>query len=223
MLPLITGFLAGLLHVFSGPDHLAAVAPLSIGKRGAWRAGVRWGFGHSSGVLVVGLLALTFRGALPLETISDWSERFVGVVLIGIGCWSLRRAMSRHVHTHEHAHGVERHVHIHAHASATAHSHGEPSEHRHTHAAFAVGTLHGLAGSSHFIGVLPSLAFDSTLKACLYLSAYGAGTVLAMGLFAGAFGAFSRRDGIQTTVVYRRWMAACAVVAFAVGGWWLVA
>jgi hydrogenase/urease accessory protein HupE len=38
------GFLAGFLHVLSGPDHLAAIAPYSVdGRVRAWRTGVRWG------------------------------------------------------------------------------------------------------------------------------------------------------------------------------------
>ena len=42
----------------------------------------------------------------------------------------------------------------------------------------AVGTLHGLAGGSHFLGVVPALAL-STSQAVLYLVAYGLGTVTA--------------------------------------------
>ena len=30
MIALVTGFIAGLGHVFAGPDHLAAVAPLAV-------------------------------------------------------------------------------------------------------------------------------------------------------------------------------------------------
>ena len=48
---LIGGLFAGFLHVLTGPDHLAAVAP-SAALRGmdAWRSGLRWRIGHSSGV-----------------------------------------------------------------------------------------------------------------------------------------------------------------------------
>ena len=53
------GFLAGFVHVLSGPDHLAAIAPYAVdGKSRAWRTGVRWGLGHAAGVLGVGLLVL---------------------------------------------------------------------------------------------------------------------------------------------------------------------
>src|SRR5688572_3654911 len=62
---LLAGLAAGLIHVLSGPDHLAAVAPLAGGRGRSWRAGFLWGLGHSGGVLAVGLLALGLRGALP--------------------------------------------------------------------------------------------------------------------------------------------------------------
>jgi hypothetical protein len=68
------GLVAGALHVLSGPDHLAAVAPLAADSTaGRWRAGFSWGIGHTGGVLVVGLLAVLLRGLLPLDSISSWS------------------------------------------------------------------------------------------------------------------------------------------------------
>ena len=42
MLIAFTGLLAGCFHVLSGPDHLAAVAPLALSSRTrAWREGWR--------------------------------------------------------------------------------------------------------------------------------------------------------------------------------------
>ena len=71
----LTGALAGLFHVLSGPDHLAAVAPLAVedGRRG-WFAGWTWGFGHASGVVVVALLAILLRDCFRLSTFSLHGE-----------------------------------------------------------------------------------------------------------------------------------------------------
>ena len=215
-----------MLHVLSGPDHLAAVAPLSVDRRErAWATGFRWGMGHSAGVLLVGLLSLLLRELLPLEALSSWAERAVGVMLMAIGVWGLRKALTQHVHVHEHTHGGQRHAHIHVHDHSTAHSHvvAPGNSHSHTHAAFAVGTLHGLAGSSHFLGVLPALAFPGTAQAVSYLLAYGAGSILAMAAFSSVVGWATRGLAFTGAKAYRAMMIACSVVALAVGGYWLVA
>lgn len=224
MISVLTGLVAGAIHVVSGPDHLAAVAPFAVAsRRHAWSIGLRWGVGHAGGVLFIGLISLLLRDWLPLAAISSWSERLVGVVLIGIGLWGGRRALRDRVHTHEHEHGGERHVHIHAHDGATAHTHGPAPEHRHTHAAFAVGTLHGVAGSSHFLGVLPALAFPTMTDAVWYLAAYGIGTVAAMVGFASLVGLSARSLSASSTQAYRQMLAFSSLAAVLVGGWWLLA
>jgi len=217
----LAGIAAGFLHVLSGPDHLAAVAPLAArAHQGAWKTGARWGLGHSAGVALVGLLALGLREALPVEAISAWSERVVGVMLIGIGLWSLRQAARIKIHTHAHTHDGETHEHVHFHSPEPARVH-ESGRHAHTHAALGIGTLHGLAGSSHFLGVLPALALPTTSDAVAYLLAFALGTVLAMTGFSSALGLFSRRLGGGGRG-YRGLMQACAVAAIGIGAWWLV-
>jgi sulfite exporter TauE/SafE len=217
MLLIFGGLFAGLLHVLSGPDHLAAVAPLAVRQpRRAWLHGFRWGFGHSAGVIIVGILSLLLREVLPLEGLAAWSERLVGVMLVGIGLWSLRKAFQ--IHEHEHTHDDGAHHHIHMHGAKRVHDHS--AHRRHTHAAFGIGTLHGLAGSSHFLAIIPALALGSTLQATTYLFAYGAGTIVAMMLFAHFIGAASTRFAGGARV-YRGFMFACSGFAFAIGGTWM--
>src|SRR4026209_461299 len=95
MLILVTGAPAGLFHVLSGPDHLAAVAPLAVDwRRKGWIAGWTWGWGHAAGFVVVALLGVLLRELLPpIEILSTWSERVVGAALIGIGLWALSRCL----------------------------------------------------------------------------------------------------------------------------------
>ena len=220
----LAGALAGLVHVLSGPDHLAAIAPLASDRRRApWAAGALWGLGHSSGVLAVGLLALWLREWLPLEALSSWSERAVGVVLIGIGLWGLHRALRRHVHTHPHTHGDVAHKHAHLHAAATGASQvHRAAPHTHTHASFFVGVIHGLAGSSHLIGVLPALALPGLLASAGYLTGYGAGTVAGMTLFASGIGWIATRARQHSTEAPRWLLSACSALALIVGAAWLV-
>jgi ABC-type nickel/cobalt efflux system permease component RcnA len=220
MFPLITGLLAGAAHVWAGPDHMAAVAPLAARRPSrAWKAGGRWGLGHSAGVAVVGLLALWLRDALPLEAISSLGERLVGVMLVAIGFWAIRRALQTTVHVHEHEHDGSRHVHFHTHHKGQSHS--AAGAHQHAHAAVGIGILHGLAGSSHFLGVLPMLAFATGLEAALYLASFAFGTVLSMAVFAGLIGFASRRCARRSGQVYRGFMSLCGGAAVVVGCTWV--
>ncbi|HEX4915139.1 MAG TPA: hypothetical protein VFV51_14335, partial [Vicinamibacterales bacterium] len=104
MFAFFAGLAAGLLHVFSGPDHLAAVAPLAADTgRGHWRTGLQWGIGHTIGVLLIALLLLLIREQLPLETISAHSERLVGVALIAVGAWGVYKASRAGFTPHGHS------------------------------------------------------------------------------------------------------------------------
>lgn len=218
VLSTLTGFFAGFVHVLFGPDHLAAVAPLSLKGRRRWVVGLNWGLGHSGGVIAVGALAVLARGVLPVEAMSAFAERMVGVALIGIGLWGFSKVVSARAHVHEHTHDGSTHEHMHIHGAP--HDHDAGPAHSHTHAAFAVGTLHGLAGSSHVLGVLPALAMPSTLASALYLLFFGAGTIAAMAAFAAVIGAASEKMGGPR--VYIRFMGACSVLAIATGAAWLV-
>ena len=113
MLTALSGLVAGVFHVLSGPDHLAAVAPLAAADRAhSLRAGWTWGLGHAAGVVVVAMLAVLLRDALPpVADISAWGERLVGGALIALGLWSLSHAarLRRSPHTH----GATRHEHVH--------------------------------------------------------------------------------------------------------------
>src|SRR5688572_27884902 len=147
MLTLITGAMAGFFHVLSGPDHLAAVAPLAVADRErGWVAGWTWGVGHAAGVVVVALIAVLLRNALPpIDMISAWSERLVEAALIAIGLWALGR--STRMKPAAHAHGSMLHDHLHVQAGP-----GWMRRLGHAHASFFLGVLHGIAGSSHFFG-----------------------------------------------------------------------
>jgi hypothetical protein len=217
MLTLITGLLAGFFHVLSGPDHLAAVAPLAVADRErSWLAGWTWGVGHASGVVAVALLAVLLRDVLPpIEMISAWSERLVGVALIGIGVWALRRTMK--IRPASHVHGADTHDHL-----LVQRGPGWLRRLGHAHASFYLGVLHGIAGSSHFFGVLPALALPTLGASLLYIGAFGAGTIAAMTAFAAAVGVGSVRVRTGATA-QRVMMAAAAMLAIVVGGVWLVA
>ncbi len=222
MLLALTGFVAGLLHVVSGPDHLAAVAPLAVrGHHRAWWHGLRWGLGHSVGVALVGGIALALREVAPIERFSNFSERLVGVMLLGLGWWSLRKALRFQLHVHPHAHDGTDHVHVHLHTPTHAHVNSSPQNHLHAHAAVGIGTLHGLAGGSHFLGILPALALPTTADSVLYLGCFAAGTVAAMAGFSALLGALAGRAAQRGAAVWQGFMYSCSALAFGMGAWWL--
>lgn len=242
-LAVAAGVAAGAVHVLTGPDHLAAVLPFaSAARRRAVAIGLAWGIGHSLGVLALGAIALALEGLLDPAGASLGAERLVGFLLIGLGLWTLRRARWVVVHAHPHAHpqahlegsgasgagGDPRaprprapHAHAHVHIGDRTvgdADHPERGAHgRHRHSALAFGVVHGVAGTSHLLGVAPALMLE-TPAAVGYLGAFLVGSALAMGLFAAAaghlVGASARR--------MRLGLLASGTFAIAVGGIWVV-
>lgn len=220
MLFAFAGFMAGMTHVFCGPDHLTAVAPFAVREqRRSWLTGLRWGLGHAAGVLVVGVLLLFLRDQLPLDLISSWGERAMGVVLVGVGFWALRKAFSKKLHSHEHQHEGESHVHFHFHSGEKPHA--SRHAHFHSHPVFGIGALHGLAGSSHFFGILPILAVSNKTGAILYMLSYSVGTMLAMAAFSSAVSLITRRFAFEQAKAYRVILAGTGAAACVVGIYWL--
>ena len=118
--PLFAGIIAAILHVISGPDHLAAVMPFAIeSKKKAWKVGLFWGIGHLLGMLSIGMLFLAFKDLIPIEKISLHSEKMVGVILIGLALWIFYKIFKdekQHIHTHVHTEGnpmIHEHPHSH--------------------------------------------------------------------------------------------------------------
>ena len=76
------GLLAGCLHTLTGPDHLAALAPLSVGPNRAKNAamGALWGLGHNTGQILFGLIFVLLKDKLPfnMEIIGQWGQGIVG-------------------------------------------------------------------------------------------------------------------------------------------------
>lgn len=197
LLTLAAGTLAGTVHVFSGPDHLAAVVPFAARNPGqGWKIGAMWGLGHGLGVAMVGALGLWARGWLDVERFSAGSEVAVGVLLVVLGVWSAVAPV--------HAHGGE----LHGHGPFAGHAH---------RGALGVGMLHGSAGVGHLFGVLPALALPTSL-AIGYLAAYLVSAVASMSTFSWALAWLVARVGPGFSL-HLRYVAAAAAVG--VGVFWI--
>ena len=175
---ILTGLLAGFVHVLSGVDHLIAMAPSAINSpKKALKNGFSWGLGHSSGILLLAFLAIFIKDITPLNKFSNIAEFFVGISLLSVGVFAIKNSfqLRMHSHSHKHENGIaHRHYHF--------HSQEQKNNKKHSHALTGLGLLHGIAGGSHFLAVLPALALPLT-SACLYLISYLIGSLISMNLF----------------------------------------
>lgn len=154
--PLLLGFALGMRHALDA-DHIVAMSTIVARERSIVRAaiqGAAWGTGHSLSLFAIGLLVLVFRVPMP----SAWSvifERAVGVMLIVLGLISL---FVRHRHSHR--------------AGEEGSARPMPSRRR----PFAVGLVHGLAGSGALaLAVLATI--PSRLEGLVTIALFGTGAI----------------------------------------------
>lgn len=185
---ILLGFVFGLQHSLDG-DHIVAVATIvsehrSV-KKSSW-IGALWGLGHTSSLLVVGVLVIVLRLSIP-STMAQGMEFSVGVMLVALGVnaiRNLRRPHHLHVHIHEHE-GTE-HSHFHVHAAAAEHDHGHP----HTAIGprpFLIGIVHGMAGSAALM-LLVLTTIPSPWTGVLYIIVFGAGSIAGMLIMSAMIG-----------------------------------
>lgn len=230
LLPLFAGLMAAVLHVISGPDHLAAVTPFALeSKRSAWRIGMTWGVAHLIGMLLIGLLFMLFRQLIPVAAISAYSEQLVGAVLVAVGVWALYtvfRKNGTHSHLHLHQEGepfLHKHPHVHSGPGSHGHQHRSIPQNRGL-ATFSIGFLHGLAGIAHFLLFLPVLGFETRAESAAYVSGFGLGTVLAMTVFTLVLGHLSDlAKNWHNPLFFKGVRVAGGLFALLIGVYWLLA
>jgi ABC-type nickel/cobalt efflux system permease component RcnA len=220
---LFSGILASILHVISGPDHLAAVAPLAISsERKGWAIGLTWGLGHLIGMLVVGVLFLLFRDVIPIETISSYSEQLVALVLITIGLWAFYRIFNeqkKHIQPHTH---IDGNTHIHTYSiKSDDHTHKKKIK-QNAFSSFSIGVIHGLAGVAHFILLIPVLAFETKYEGLIYIAGFAIGTVVAMTVYALILGNITRYSkNANNPLFFKGIRFAGGLFAVIIGLYWL--
>lgn len=196
---LALGFLLGLKHA-TDADHVVAVSTIAGEFGNAWRGiwvGMSWGLGHTTPLLLIGITILVLKEAVldRYETVAPVLEFGVGVMLVFLGAqvfWNLSRGR---LHVHSHSHDGNSHVHIHSSHVKGAAEPGEAKRIRFVNPgsptfrlkSYAIGFVHGLAGSAAVMLVLlPQI--DSFLTGLGYLVLFGVGTMLSMGMITVALG-----------------------------------
>ncbi len=190
LISIITGIAAGAIHVVGGVDHLISMTPSAFSHpRIAFRNGVTWGLGHSAGVLFLSILAIWIKDFTYIQRMSAVAEFSVGIVLLVVGVLAIRSSLGLNIHTHSHVH-ENGHSHDHLHL----HFRGRQKHSRHSHAVTSLGFLHGLAGASHWLAVIPALALPP-LGAALYLAAYLLSSIATMAAFLMAISFATKKAG----------------------------
>jgi hypothetical protein len=154
--------------------------------RHAGELGLAWGLGHAAALFAFGLPILLLNSVLP-HRVQQAAETAIGAVIVYLALRLLirwRRGELR-FHAHPHAHGA-----------------------RTRRAAFAIGLVHGMAGSAG-VGVLVLASVSSTGVAVISLALLAVFTAVSMSLLSSGFGSL---------LVSRPARAAFGGVAPALGG-----
>ena len=209
---ILTGILAGFVHILSGADHLIAMAPSAIvSPKIAIRNSISWGFGHSSGVIFLAVIAIFLKDITPLDKVSNFAELLVGVSLLVVGVYAIKNSLHINIHSHSHQHNGVAHHHLHLHSK-------EQNKHKkHSHALTGLGLLHGIAGGSHFLAVLPALALPIP-NAFVYLISYLIGSLISMILFTSLISITTLNAGQK---FIKRLIAFAGGLSFSLGLFWV--
>lgn len=198
-LPLFFAAVIGFGHAFEA-DHLLAVSNMVTRREKfhhAIKDGMYWGLGHTSTIILVGLLMIVINISI-LDSHFKYFEAFVGLMLIFLGFFRLYKIIIKKFrHAHVHAHPDEQ-GHLHQHVHVHTHLHKD-NHHANHHLAYGVGLLHGLAGSGAII-LLAMTHISGKLNGMLYLFIFGIGSILGMLVAAGMFSLpFSKNSAVIST------------------------
>ena len=190
MLPILFASVAGMGHAFE-PDHLLAVGNL-ISRRNtlaeALRDGVYWGLGHTTTLVVIGSIILLSRVTFLT---SGYFEAAVGLLLVIMG--ASRLLDQRKPYKMRPASAQPRW-------------------------AFAIGLLHGLAGSGALVLLVMS-EIRSPWLSVLYFLVFGIGSILGMFIVAGLCSVpFTKRMKINR-VLKAGTITLSSLTCMVYGGW----
>ncbi|WP_035725086.1 hypothetical protein [Bradyrhizobium sp. ARR65] len=206
---LFLGFLLGMRHATDADHVVAIATIVSRERSmvGSVLIGAAWGVGHTITVMAVGAAIIVFGVVIPprLGLSMDFA---VGIMLVLLGVLTLtgmgRAAVAAHVHEGvPGGHALDHHEHLHTHGDYVhRHPHGHgPGAHGHAEEdtplarldrsglgrlalyewlrPFAVGLMHGLAGSAAVALIVLSIIREP-MAALGYLLLFGLGTVVGM-------------------------------------------
>jgi hypothetical protein len=184
------GLTLGLAHA-SDADHVCTIASLLRAERGvahALRTSLLWGLGHSSTFFGVGLFVVAAGVRLP-SWLNPLVDSGVAISLVWLGV-----RQWRHVDC------------------------ASPTSKRHEGRTFALGLMHGLAGSAG-VGLIALTTMQDRTHAVVFLAIYGlsvvAGMILVTFALALPLGAATRSSSALRALVLR----GAALISISAGIW----
>src|ERR1051325_291013 len=221
------GLVFGLKHA-TEVDHVVAITTIVSRHKNVFRSaivGALWGAGHTATLLLIGVIVLSLRVAIP-ERVSGWLEFGVALMIIGLGVSALWRATrsSNEVHLHQHSHDGLSHTHVHFHEHENKHNPSSQVAHSHTVSRVGwkpvlVGMMHGLAGSGA-LTLLVLTQISSPWLGILYVVTFGFGSIVGMLLMSGLIGLpFAFTSG-KLTHVHQGLQTLAAVLSICFGVWY---
>jgi len=190
LLPFVLALAVGFTHAFEA-DHLVAVSSIVTQRNNIWlslKDGAFWGLGHTSTILLVGIVFIAGRVASHADTFR-YLEAGVGLMLVVLGMvrlYRLRLLPDGQAVSHTHIHN------------------GQPQPHTHR-LAYGVGLVHGLAGSGALmLSVLTQIREAGA--GLVYLLLFGLGSMAGMMVAASAFSIpfsvrLTTRPGVRTGLI----------------------
>ena len=189
---LTLGLVVGLQHAFE-PDHVSAVTT-QIAKRkqktqqlkqllkeGTFKSsilGALWGAGHTTTLILIGLLLFIFSINIPSNVFLGF-EFIVGMMLIVLAITTFsNKKLFKLKHSHPH---------VHSNGTLHTHPHNHDGEHTHTHKSYLIGCIHGLAGSGSLV-VLMATTLGNIETVLSFILIFGIGSILGMTIISGLIG-----------------------------------
>ncbi len=182
----VLGFVLGLRHALD-PDHVVAVSTI-VSAEPNWRRssliGSFWGLGHATSLLTLGGIIVALRINIT-ELAASRLEIIVSIMLVGLGIYAIRAARAGfRLHAHPHRHDDREHAHLHVHEphARPVHQHAHPL--RFGLRPYAIGLVHGIAGSGGLALLVMATAKTAT-AGLLYMAALAFGAFVGMGILSG--------------------------------------
>ncbi|QDZ23613.1 heavy metal transporting ATPase [Chloropicon primus] len=197
------GLFAGALHSLTGPDHLAALAPLSMGRTtlAAGFLGGLWGFGHSMGQLFFGALFILLKSklTLQLDLIENFAGAAVGLTLIAIGYVGYKEAKNFNFDRMRKEGGKKGKV-----------------LSKFSLATFGTGFLHGLSPDAIF-PILPAITMNTKACAFAFVVSFLFGTIASMASYTAFIGVGSSALAQKSPDITRKVSMGSSFVAVFLG------